>query len=84
MEYDVRCSHLIGNVRIIEGSATDEHLKVASNFQAILYYRGEQTLYAGRYTHDLVRDGKELKIRRKRVDLINCDSSNLRSIVIYV
>ena len=84
MEYDVRCSHLIGNVRIIEGAATDETFKVASNFQSVLYYRGEQTLYAGQYTHELVRDGEELRIHRKRVDLINCDSSNLRSIVIYL
>ena len=84
MEYDVRCSHLIGNVRIIEGAAADDAVKVASNFQAVMYYRGNQTLFAGRYTHELVRDGDELKIHRKRVDLINCDSSNLRSIVIYL
>ena len=84
MEYDVRCSHLIGNVRIIEGSESDNEIRVASNFQAVLYYRGDQTLFAGRYTHDLVRESGELKIRRKRVDLLNCDSDHLRSIVIYL
>lgn len=84
MEYEVRCSHLIGNVRVIEGSETDDEFRVASNFQAVLYYRGEQTLFAGRYTHDLVREQGNLKIRRKRVDLINCDSTQLRSIVIYL
>lgn len=84
MEYDVRSSHLISNVRVIDGKESDGEFRVASNFQAALFYRGEQTLYAGRYTHDLVRNGEDLKIRRKRVDLINCDSSQLRSIVIYL
>ena len=84
MEYPVRCSHLIGNVRLLDGATDADSLRVASNFQAVVYYRGDQTLYAGRYTHDLVRDGSDFRIRHKRVDLINCDAPNLRSIVIYL
>jgi hypothetical protein len=57
--------------------------RVGSNFQACIYYRGEQTLYAGRYTHDLVRTDDGLRIQHKRVDLINCDAA-LRSIIIYL
>lgn len=84
MEYDVRCSHLIGNLRLLDGSSGSSDLSVASNFQSVIYYRGEQTLYAGRYTHDLVRDGGDYRIRHKRVELINCDAPTLRSIVIYI
>lgn len=84
MEYDVRCSHLIGNVRLLDGAAEGGAVRIASNFQAIIFYRGAQTLYAGRYTHELVRDDGGYRIRHKRVDLINCDSPDLRSIVIYL
>jgi benzoate/toluate 1,2-dioxygenase beta subunit len=83
MQYDVRCSHLIGNIRFAD-EQPDDAWRITSNFQAVIYYRGDQTLYAGRYTHDLVRDRDALKIRHKRVDLLNCDSPLLRSIVIYL
>ena len=83
MEYDVRCSHIIGNVRILSGKPGMKSFRVGSNFQACIYYRGEQTLYAGRYTHDLVRTDDGLRIQHKRVDLINCDAA-LRSIIVYL
>lgn len=80
MDYDVRCSHLIGNIR----HASDDGWRVLSNFQAAIYYRGNTTFYAGRYTHDLVNTPDGLRIRHKRVDLLNCDSAELGSIVIYL
>lgn len=81
MAYAVRGSHLIGNVRIV--AADGEGCRVTSNFQAVLLYREEQTLYAGRYTHDLVRVGDSWKIRHKRVDLLTCDVP-MKSLVIYL
>lgn len=83
MEYDVRCSHIIGNIRILSGKPGMKSFRVGSNFQACIYYRGEQTLYAGRYTHDLLRTDDGLRIQHKRVDLINCDAA-LGSIIIYL
>lgn len=35
----------------------------------------EQTLYAGWATHTLVVEGEALRIRLKRVDLVNCDAA---------
>jgi 3-phenylpropionate/cinnamic acid dioxygenase small subunit len=37
--------------------------------------RDEQTLYAGWSRHHLVREGGALRIKLKRVDLVNCDSA---------
>jgi hypothetical protein len=48
-----------------------------------MYYRDKQTPYAGRYTHELIRDGDSYKIHHKRVDLINCDAA-LNTIIIYI
>ena len=81
MEYAVRCSHIIGNVRIENETASD--LTVLANFQAVVYYKEQQTLYAGRYTHELVKANGNLKIRRKRVDLLNADAEH-GSLVIYL
>ncbi len=84
MDYDVRCSHLIGNIRYAPDGGPADGWQVLSNFQAAIYYRGTTTFYAGRYTHDLVSTADGLKIRHKRVDLLNCDSAELGSIVIYL
>lgn len=82
MEYPVRCSHVIGNVRIADRDDAAGTLTVTSNFQAVVYYR-EQTVWAGRYTHELVRTDAGFRIRRKRVDILNCDAP-LGSLVIYL
>lgn len=81
MEYPVRCSHIIDNVRIEK--QTKSSLKVSSNFQAVIYYKQSQHHYAGRYTHELLVDGSSYKIRHKRVDLINADAEH-GSLVIYL
>jgi len=81
-ETEVRSSHIIGNVRLVDFDAETGNCTVKSNFQAAVYYGG-QTLYAGSYTHDLVWTGDKYLIRRKRVDLINCDASH-STMVIYI
>ena len=81
MEYPVRCSHIIGNVRIAE--ETDTALSVMSNFQAVVYYKSEQTLFAGRYTHELQKGDGDFKIKHKRVDLINADAEH-GNLIIYL
>ena len=83
MAYPVRASHIIGNIRIRDWDAAAGTGQVTSNFHVALLSRNEQTIYAGRYTHDLVRDGDGLKIHHKRVDLITCDTP-LKSLVIYL
>ena len=80
MEYPLRCSHIIGNVRIEE--ETETTLKIRSNFQATIYYKDQQQ-YAGRYLHELVKAGEGYKIQHKRVDLINADAEH-GSLIIYL
>jgi benzoate/toluate 1,2-dioxygenase beta subunit len=82
MEYDIRTSHLIGNVRVTEFDENSGDCTVKSNFQAVLYYR-EQTLFAGTCTHQLKRQGEGYRILQKRVDILNCDAPH-RSIMTYI
>lgn len=82
-DYKVRSSHLISNIRIVEKNDETQEYTVTSNFHCYMYYHERQTAYAGTYTHKLVMDDGELKIRHKRVDLINCDAAH-NSIIIYI
>ena len=82
-DYDVRCSHIISNIQVTELDEKTGDCTVTSNFHCYVYYKDRQTPYAGTYTHQLVRDGDDYKIRSKRVDLINCDAA-LNTIIIYI
>lgn len=78
----VRCSHLIGNIRL-QGETQNKDLVVTSNFQVVMFYRDEQRLFAGTYEHRLI-PGKDLfQIRSKRVNLINPEAAH-KSIIIYL
>jgi benzoate/toluate 1,2-dioxygenase beta subunit len=83
MEHPIRSSHLIGNVRLRDWDAAEGVAQVTSSFQTVVLQRKEQTLFAGRATHDLIKAGDGWKIRQKRVDLINCDMP-LKNIMIYL
>ena len=82
-EYTVRASHIISNIRVTEQDDEAGTCTVESNFHCYLYYHDRQTPYAGTYTHELVRVDGDLKIRHKRVDIINCDAA-LNTIIIYI
>ncbi|RMF07788.1 MAG: aromatic-ring-hydroxylating dioxygenase subunit beta [Alphaproteobacteria bacterium] len=81
MEHPVRTSHVIGNVRLADWDG--ETARVTANFHVVALQRKEQTVFAGRYTYELVRAGAGWKIRQKRVDLINCDMP-MKNILIYL
>ena len=81
-DHPVRCSHLIGNVRR-DGETPRGDLIVRSNFHALVFYRNEQRSYGGRYEHHLALLGDGLRIRHKKVTLINCDAPQ-RSLTIYL
>jgi benzoate/toluate 1,2-dioxygenase subunit beta len=82
-DHTVRCSHLIGNIRIASEDTTAGTCTVRSNFHAMLYYREEKRLYGGRYEHALEQGPSGLLIRSKRVDLIDCDAAH-KSLIIYL
>jgi len=82
MEYPIRCSHMIANIRRVETAMPSDVCRVSSNFHALVYYK-VQHHYGGKYTHDIVRTDAGLRIRQKRVDLINCDAEH-GNLVIYL
>lgn len=69
-----RTAHLIGNIVVEKSGRPDEYL-VASTVIMVEYRNEKQRLFAGRQHHRLRREGQELKIVQKRVDLINCDAA---------
>jgi len=82
-EYTVRSSHIISNIQVQEMDEKTGDCTATSNFHCYMYYHDKQTPFAGKYTHELVRDGDSYKIKAKRVDIINCDAV-LNTIIIYV
>ena len=69
-----RTVHLIGNIAVENSDAPDEYI-LASTVIMVEYRNEKQRIFAGRQHHRLRRDGEELKIVQKRVDLINCDAA---------
>lgn len=69
-----RTAHLIGNIVVEDSGAPDEYA-VASTVMMVEYRNEKQRIFAGRQHHRLRREGEELKIVQKRVDLINCDTA---------
>lgn len=70
-----RCHHLLQTPSI---EARDDAAGVYTTRTAFHYVEtrlDEQTLYAGWATHTLVREGNALRIKLKRVDLVNCDAA---------
>ena len=82
-DHEVRCSHIIGNIRILGADDASGRLDVSSRFHALMYYRNEQRVFGGTYRHELQRTEEGLRILHKRVDLINCDASH-KSMIIYL
>lgn len=68
-----RCHHLL-QVPLVEACAGDD-LRTWTPFQYVETRMDEQTLFAGWSRHEFVVVDGMLRIRLKRVDLVNCDSA---------
>lgn len=64
-----RTNHLVSNVRILE--ETPDTVVAASNWLTQCYRNKEQFFYGGHYEHTLLRTGDGLRIRAKKVVLLN-------------
>ena len=64
-----RTNHLIQNVLVQE--QRPDGMKVSANWLSQSYRGGEQYFYGGYYEYDLVNAGDDLKIRAKKIVLIN-------------
>ncbi|HMK78083.1 MAG TPA: aromatic-ring-hydroxylating dioxygenase subunit beta [Xanthobacteraceae bacterium] len=67
-----RTSRIVANVTLEESAA--DHALTRSKFMMIEFRRDEQRLFGGSCLHRLVRRDGALRIRWKRVDLVNCDA----------
>jgi 3-phenylpropionate/cinnamic acid dioxygenase small subunit len=66
-----RTSRIVTNVTVEEAGA---EALVRSKFMLIEFRRNEQRLFGGTCFHRLVHQDSALRIRLKRVDLVNCDA----------
>ena len=67
-----RTSRIVANLTLEESGP--DHALVRSKFMMIEFRRNEQRLFGGTCFHRLVRLEGALRIRLKRVDLLNCDA----------
>ena len=80
-ESPVRCSHIVGGVRLLPGEGPGIHVR--AKFHCALWYRDEQRLFAGVSHYVLHRIDSTLRIHHKRVDLVNAEAWH-KSIPIYL
>lgn len=71
-----RCHHLMQTPRVVERDEAAGRYVVRHAWHYVEYRQDVQTLFAGWSRHELVRNAEgKLKIRLKRVDLLNCDGA---------
>ncbi len=71
----VRTSRVVGNVQVFAGeNAAAGDILARSRFHMTEAHEGRQRVFAGTYIHRLAVTGDGLRIRVKRVDLVNADS----------
>jgi benzoate/toluate 1,2-dioxygenase beta subunit len=78
-----RSVHLVSNVMLDGFDEATGECVVRSSFIMLQYRREKQDVFGGRYTHRLKREGGELRIVEKRVDLVNCDAP-MENILLYL
>ncbi|MBO0875666.1 MAG: aromatic-ring-hydroxylating dioxygenase subunit beta [Pseudonocardia sp.] len=66
-----RTAHLVTNVQVV--TERGDELEAHATFLVAEYRAGRQHQHAGRYRYRLRRDGGELRIALKKVELINND-----------
>ncbi len=76
MAHPVRTSRIVGNVALADAGSAGGEIVAQSRFHLIEYQAGRQRCFAGAYTHRLVRVDGALRIRLKRVDLVNADAAH--------
>ena len=78
-----RCHHLLQQPSVESRDEAAGVYLTRTAFHYVETRKDEQTLFAGWATHTLVGEAGALRIRLKRVDLINCDAA-LGSIQLFM
>jgi len=71
-----RSVHLLSNVMVDSVDAESGETRTNARFLMIEYRKQTQRIYAGSVSHWLMASADGYKIRRKRVDLVNCDDAH--------
>jgi 3-phenylpropionate/cinnamic acid dioxygenase small subunit len=78
-----RSSHLISNIILDSYDDATGIAVVTSRFIMLQYRREEQDVFGGSYTHCLKSTDQGLKIKSKKIELINCDAA-MGNILLYL
>lgn len=70
-----RISHVIGAVRMISADDESNEIQISSRFHAQEFHDDRERHFSGKYTHHIVSVDGKMKIRMKRVDLVNCEGA---------
>lgn len=70
-----RCHHLLQQPRVLARNDAAGEYTCRTSFHYVETRVDTQTLFAGWATHTLVQQGQALRIKLKRVDLVNCDAA---------
>jgi len=72
MAVPIHTSRLVGNVMVRH--ADEQGAQVSARFVLTESENDRQRVFAGQYLYELVRGGASWLMRRKQVNLVNCDS----------
>lgn len=82
MQVPVKSVRILSDIDISPGDASRTEIEVTAYVIAVIYQQ-QKHYYAGRVHYRLVRAGDDLKIRVKRVDLLDADAP-LDCIMMYI
>lgn len=72
----IRASRVVGNVQLFGGGEGSADIIARSRFHMTEAQEGRQRVFAGTYIHRFAVTGEGLRIRVKRVDLVNADAAH--------
>ena len=78
-----RCQHLLQTPIVDKMDNPNNDYQVFTPFHYVEVRNDEKELYAGWMKHSLAIENEKLKIKLKRVDLVNCDSPH-RNIQLFI
>ena len=78
-----RCQHLLQTPIVDKMDNPNNDYQVFTPFHYVEVRNDEKELYAGWMKHSLAIENEKLKIKLKRVDLVNCDAPH-RNIQLFI
>jgi len=78
-----RCQHLLQTPIVDKMDTPNNDYQVFTPFHYVEVRNDEKELYAGWMKHSLAIEDEKLKIKLKRVDLVNCDAPH-RNIQLFI